>query len=79
VAIAAPGSVPDNIGVLVQNLGSTTVYIGGSTVTANTASTGGLQVAANAIVNVPVTGASSETLYAISASGTNNVATLFPG
>jgi hypothetical protein len=79
VAIAAPGSVPDNIGVLVQNLGSTTVYIGGSTVTAGTTSTGGLQVAANAIVNVPVTGAAAETLYAISASGTNNVATLFPG
>lgn len=79
VAIASPGSVPDNIGVLVQNLGTTTVYIGGSAVTAGTTSTGGLQVAANAIVNVPCTGASAETLYAISASGTNNVATLFPG
>jgi hypothetical protein len=43
VAIANPGAVPDNIGVLVQNLGSSTVYIGGSAVTANTASTGGLQ------------------------------------
>jgi hypothetical protein len=79
VAIANPGAVPDNIGVLVQNLGTTAVYIGGSTVTANTAATGGLQVAANAIVNVPCTGASAETLSAISASGTNNVATLFPG
>ena len=79
LAIASPGSVPDNIGVLAQNLGTTTVYIGGSTVTAGTTSTGGLQVVANAIVNVPCTGAASETFYAISASGTNNVATLYPG
>jgi hypothetical protein len=44
VAIATPGSVPDNIGVLVQNLGTTAVYIGGSSVTAGTTSTGGFQV-----------------------------------
>jgi hypothetical protein len=79
VAIATPGAVPDNIGVLVQNLGSVTVYLGGSTVTADTTSTGGFQVAANAIVNVPVTGAAAETLYARTASSTANVATLYPG
>jgi hypothetical protein len=63
--------------VLIQNLGTTTVYIA-STVTAGTTATGGLQVAANAIVSVPVTGAASQSLYGISASGTNNVAFLFP-
>src|ERR1700740_2514107 len=55
VAIGTPGAVPDNIGILVQNLGSVTVYLGSSTVSAGTTATGGLQVAANAIVNVPCT------------------------
>jgi hypothetical protein len=36
-------------------------------------------VAANAIVNVPTSGAASEALYAVVASGTANVATLFLG
>ena len=36
-------------------------------------------MAANAIVNVPTTGAASEALCAVVASGTANVATLFPG
>jgi hypothetical protein len=77
--IAGPGSVPGNAGILVQNLGSVTLYLGGSTVTAGTTSTGGLQVAANASVNVPTTGAASEALYGITASSTANVAYLFPG
>jgi hypothetical protein len=77
--IATPGSVPDNIGVLIQNLGTGTLYIGGSTVTAGTTSTGGLQVAANAIVNVPCTGAASESIDGIVASSTANVAFLYPG
>jgi hypothetical protein len=38
-----------------------------------------LQVAANAIVNVPTTGSASEALYGIVASSTANVAYLFPG
>jgi hypothetical protein len=71
--------VPENAGALIQNLGSTTLYIGGSAVTAGTTATGGLQVAANAIVNVPTTGAASEAIYGIVASGSNNVAYLFPG
>jgi hypothetical protein len=78
--IATPGSKPENAGVLVQNLGTGTLYLGGSTVTAGTTSTGGLQVAANATVNVPTTGASdTEALYGIVASSTANVAYLFPG
>jgi hypothetical protein len=77
--IATPGSVPENTAVLVQNLGTATLYIGGSSVTAGTASTGGLQVAANTTVNVPTTGASTESIYGIVATGTANVAFLFPG
>jgi hypothetical protein len=77
--IAAQGSTPENSGVLIQNLGAVTLYLGGSTVTAGTTSTGGLQVAANATVNVPTTGAASEALYGIVASSTANVAYLFPG
>jgi hypothetical protein len=77
--IATPSSVPENAGVHIQNLGTATVYVGGSTVTAGTTSTGGLHVAQNAIVNVPTTGAASEAIYGIVASGTANVAYLFPG
>jgi len=77
--IATPSSVPENAGLLIQNLGAGTLYIGGSTVTAGTTSTGGLQVAANATVNVPVTGAAAEGLYGIVASSTANVAFLYPG
>jgi hypothetical protein len=36
-------------------------------------------VAANAIVNVPTIRAASESIYGIVASGTANVAFLFPG
>jgi hypothetical protein len=77
--IATPSSAPENAGVLIQNLGSVTLYLGGSTVTANTASTGGLQLAAGASTNVPCTGAASEALYGIVASSTANVAFLYPG
>jgi hypothetical protein len=77
--IATPSSAPDIDGVLVSNLGSVTVYLGGSTVTANTASTGGYPLAASASVLVPTTGASSEALYGITASSTANVAYLYPG
>ena len=77
--IATPSSVPENAGLLIQNLGAGTLYIGGSTVTAGTTSTGGLQVAANATVNVPVTGAAAEGLSGIVASSTANVAFLYPG
>jgi hypothetical protein len=54
------------------------LYLGGSTVTAGTTSTGGYQVAASASVLVPTTGASSEALYGISTAACN-VAYLFPG
>ena len=68
--IATPSSAPDVDGILVSNSGSVTVYLGGSTVTANTASTGGYPLAASASVLVPTTGASSEALYGITASST---------
>jgi hypothetical protein len=77
--IAAQGSTPENSGVLIQNLGAGVLYLGGPTVTAGTTSTGGLQVAANAVMTVPTTGAASEALYGIVASSTANVAYLFPG
>lgn len=77
--IATPSPAPENDGILIQNLGSVTLYLGGSTVTANTASTGGYPVAASASANVPTTGASSEGLYGITASSTANVAFIYPG
>ena len=41
--IATPSSAPDVDGILIQNLGTTVLYLGGSTVTAGTTSTGGYQ------------------------------------
>jgi hypothetical protein len=77
--IATPSSAPDVDGILISNLGAVTIYLGGSAVTANTASTGGYPLAASASVLVPTTGASAEGLYAITASSTANVAYLYPG
>jgi hypothetical protein len=76
--IATPSSAPDVAGILVQNLGAVTLYLGGSTVTAGTTATGGYQLAASASVLVPTTGASTEALYGITASSTANVSFLFP-
>jgi hypothetical protein len=59
--IATPSSALDIDGILIQNLGAVTLYLGGSTVTANTASTGGYTVAASVSVLVPTTGASATT------------------
>jgi hypothetical protein len=77
--IATPSSAPDIDGILIQNLGAVAVFLGGSTVTANTASTGGYSLAAGASVLVPTTGASAEGLFGIVASSTANVAWLYPG
>ena len=76
--IATPSSAPDVDGILIQNLGAVAVFLGGSTVTANTAATGGYQVAASASVLVPTTGASAEALYGISTAACN-VSFLYPG
>jgi len=77
--VCTVGTVPENDGVLIQNNGSTVVYLGASTVTADATATGGMQVAAGATVTVPTTGAESLELYGIVASGTADVAFLFPG
>jgi hypothetical protein len=66
-------------GALVQNNGAVPIYIGGSTVTANVAATGGLTIAAGATLAVPSTGGTADSLYAVVASGTANVAWLAPG
>jgi hypothetical protein len=73
------GVAPDNGGVMVQNLGTVAVFIGGSNVTTSGA-TQGISVAANALVTVPTSGASSSlSLYGISGTAGQNVVTLFPG
>lgn len=65
-------------GVLVQNNGSVAVFLGGSAVTADTAATGGISVAAGASVTVPTAGGAKADLYAVVASGTAAVAWLSP-
>lgn len=57
-------------GVLVQNQGAAAVFLGGSTVTADTSATGGISVAAGATVTVPTVGGHSADLYVVTASGT---------
>lgn len=68
----------NNDGVLVQNQGSTPVYLGGPTVTADGTATGGLQVPAGATVTVPSIGGGTADLWAVMATGTAPVAWLQP-
>ena len=77
--IASPSSIPENGGILIQNLGATVLYLGGSTVTANTAATGGIQVAVSpsAPVLIPTSGAAVEGIYGVSTAAVN-VAFLYP-
>jgi hypothetical protein len=63
---------------VIQNNGSATVFLGGSTVTA-TGATASIQVAANATVTVPTTGAEPVEVYAIVSSGTATVSYAYPG
>jgi hypothetical protein len=63
---------------VIQNNGSATVFLGGSTVTA-TGATAGIQVAANATVTVPTAGAEPVEVYAIVSSGTATVSYAYPG
>ena len=67
----------DADGVLVQNNGTATVYLGGATVASSGASIG-YMLAANASVLVPSTGSCANSLYAITASSTAVVVVLFP-
>lgn len=73
--ICTVGSAPENDGVLINNGGSVTVYLGGSGVTAST----GFPVAENTTVTVPTTGAEGLALYGITSSSTSNVAYIYPG
>jgi hypothetical protein len=61
--VTQPGSAP----VVVSNLGAAAVFLGGPNVTATT----GVQVAPGA--NLPIPSVSQATIYAIAATGTNNV------
>ena len=63
-------------GVLIQNNGTAPIFLGGPNVTANTAATGGIQVAAGATVTVPSVGGITADLYAVIATGTATVAWL---
>lgn len=78
--IATPSSAPENGGILVQNLRTTLAYLGGPTVTANMSPTGGLQLPPSNTtpVNVPMTGAGTESLYGVSTAACN-VAFIYPG
>jgi hypothetical protein len=71
-AIFTSGPAPSNDGVLIQNGGSGSVYIGGSGVTTTT----GLPVAAGATVTVPTTGAQPLELFGVVASSTATVSYL---
>lgn len=77
-AICTTVATSGNDGVLIQNLGTVAVFIGGANV-ATSGTNAGISVAANAIVTVPSTGASvSSTLYGIAGTAGQNVSFLFP-
>ncbi len=67
-----------NDGILVQNQGSVPVYVGGPTVTADQAATGGYQIAATSSATIPSVGGYQHDLYVIVASTTAKVAWLQP-
>lgn len=68
---------PESDGVLIQNAGTTAVFLGGSAVAASGANQG-IQVGANATQLVPSIGGAPHDLYAITASGSEPVVYLFP-
>ena len=57
-------------GVLVQNVGPYPVYIGGSGVTADTSSTGGVLLAPGDKVTLSTVASASTELYGVTAAGT---------
>lgn len=68
---------PVVIAAVVQNRGPEPVYLGGSTVTADNASTGGLVVAPGESIQVPQIGGSfGRDLYAITSVGASDVSFL---
>jgi hypothetical protein len=68
----------ENDGILIQNNGTGIVYLGGPTVTADAAATGGLKVAAGATQLVPSVGGRTEDIYAIASVAASPVAYLQP-
>lgn len=64
-------------GVLVRNNGPEPAFLGGSTVTADVATTGGVLLPAGEAVTVSTTGAASADLYGVTASGTAYVSYLY--
>lgn len=70
----------NNWPTLVQNRGPVTVYLGGASVTADAASTGGFALAPGQYVPVPSgnIGGTGTDLYAVTAAGTADVSYLAP-
>lgn len=74
-ALAVPATpLAGRATMLVQNVGATTIYLGTSTVTANTAATGGAQLLPGQ--SVPISLAAAVVLYAISSAVGGLVLTL---
>lgn len=73
--IAELGAVPVNDGILVNNAGTAAVYVGGAAVTTTT----GFPIAAGATQVIPTTGAEGLALYGVVATGSANVAYIYPG
>lgn len=67
----------ENDGVLVQNTGAQTAYLGGPNVAASGANLG-ISIAAGAIMSVPTVGGGGSDLYATTASSTTTLVYLYP-
>lgn len=73
--IASPEFVSAATGLLVKNESVDVVYLGGSTVTADTTSTGGLQLGPHETLMVPVAAGVAD-LYGVTSGGTSYVSYL---
>jgi len=72
------GTFADTAALIVHNRGPVSVYIGGSAVTADETSTGGLEVVEGEKVGLPAkSGAGTADLYAITAAGSSTVTVFY--
>jgi hypothetical protein len=75
VLITAGSELPDSNGQLIRNVGSASVYLGGSAVTSSL----GLPVSStDGIIHVPTTGAEAGDLHGITSAGSTTVVFLTP-
>lgn len=77
-SLLTTSSSGNNAGIVVKNRGTVEVYLGGSSVTADDTSTGGLPVSPGEKVTVPTVGNVAAELHAVTAAGEALVSWISP-